>query len=98
MKDKKREVSRNSKYCSPMNSHENKGLGNPSNITGDQKDSTTQGTFINQRTTQMTMGPHGRGSKLIDNSGSKLLEMVSGPSKKSMQFVECNFIDAATPV
>jgi len=90
-------VSRNSKYCSPMNSHENnKGKSN-SNITGDQKETTTQGTFLNQRTTQMTMAPNGRGSK-PDDPAAKPLDIVSGTTKKSMPFVECNFTEAATPV
>lgn len=82
-----------------MNSHENnKAKTNLNNITGDQKESSTQGTFINQRATQLTMGQHGRGSKPEDYSGSKLLEMASGTTKKSIPFVECNFTEAATPL
>lgn len=81
-----------------MDSHENnKGKGN-SNITADQKETTTQGTFLNQRTTQMTMAMPVRSSKPDHPTPPQLLEMVSGTTKKSLPFVDCNFTEAATPI
>lgn len=62
-----------------------------------QQDAMTQDTFINRGTVVSTVQGRGSHMKPFDRSSSKVLDQMSGTTKKSLPFVECNFTEAATP-